>query len=123
MSPHASQKTQYHKILIDFIFGGLLISIALLISDILGPLISGEFAALPIRVGATIFIAGAAGGETVAYEMSKGALSGLFGAFTFALVLSFTPRKIGITNSFIAALFLCALVICITNPIIMEILP
>ena len=116
-------KTQYHKILIDFILGGLLISITLLISDILGPLLGGGFAALPIRVGATIFIAGAAGGETIAYEMSKGALSGLCGAFTFALILSFTPRKIGITKSFIAAIFLCAIVIYITNPIIMEILP
>ncbi len=117
------EKSMYHKILIDFIFGGLLISIALLISDILGPLICGGFAALPVRVGATIFIAGAAGGETIAYEMSKGALSGLFGAFSFALILSFAPQKIGITKSFIAALLLCALVICITNPIIMEILP
>ncbi len=117
------QKIQYHKILVDFILGGLLISIALLISDILGPLVGGGFAALPIRVGATIFIAGISGGEAIAYEMSKGALSGLFGAFAFALILSFTPQKIGITKSFIAALFLCALVICITNPIIMEILP
>jgi len=106
------------KILADFLVGGFLISAAVYIAEILGPVFGGSFAALPVRVGGTIFLAGTSGGSSMAYSMAVGALSGSLGAFVFSVVLSLAPQKIGIFRSFFLAVTLCGLLVYLSSPII-----
>lgn len=117
------KKTMIYKILADFVFGGLLISLALYISEILGPLLAGEFASLPIRTGTTLFIAGTTGGVEAMHSMSVGALTGSLGAFAFTIILCIAPRKIGTFHSFLIAFLACIAVVYLTNPILSAIFP
>ena len=117
MQPGKSRQ-MLSKVLTDFLIGGFLISAAVYIAEILGPAFGGSFAALPVRVGGTIFLAGTSGGSGMAYSMAVGALSGSLGAFVFSVVLSLAPRKIGIFRSFFLAVALCALSVYLSSPII-----
>ena len=66
------------------------------------PLTAGIMAALPIRLGATIFMGGLSQGSGFALQMLRGSIPSSIGAFAFMLTLA-RASKHGMPLAFIAA--------------------
>ncbi|MBI2076033.1 MAG: hypothetical protein HYT72_02165 [Candidatus Aenigmarchaeota archaeon] len=93
------------KVLLDFLIGGALVSLAIFIGILTSPLIGGIIAALPIRVGITILLGGFHEGEEFAKKMIEGSLLTYVPTLFFFLTLYFTADKIGLLKSFVLASF------------------
>lgn len=95
------QKTKVlGRILLDFLIGGGLVAIALAVGFLFSPLVAGVIAALPIRVGATIFLGGVHEGAEFAHKMVEGGLLTYAGTLGFFLVLYYAIPRFGLLKSF-----------------------
>jgi hypothetical protein len=99
------------EFLFDFLLGGGLIACVLAIGKYFGPLIAGIIAALPVRLGTTLFLAGMGNDVVFATEMIKGVLPGSLGALGFMIILSNTTLKFGLWKSFILACLTCLMIV------------
>ncbi len=95
----------------DFVIGGALVAFALWLASSLGPVAGGIFAALPIRLAATIALGSSGKGPEFVEDMAKGALVGFVANFLFILVLILTMRSFGFVYSFASAVFVCLVAI------------
>ena len=107
------KKILLRDIATDFLIGGFLVALALYIGSSLGAIFGGIVAALPIRVGVTIFLAGVRN-ERFASEMVEGALLTYLGTLFFLLSLWYFMPKIGLYKSFALALAISGIVIFLT---------
>ena len=98
----------------DFIAGGAVVSLALWLASLFGPVIGGIFAGLPIRLAATIAFERRKGAEYIE-RMSKGALLGFIANFSFMLTLIFCLNTLTLYHAFITASIVCLTVIAITG--------
>ncbi len=96
----------------DFIAGGAVVSLALWLASIMGPVIGGIFAGLPIRLAATIAFERKKGAEYIE-KMAKGALLGFIANFSFMLTLIFCLNTQTLYHAFIAASIVCLTAIAI----------
>lgn len=101
----------FKEILFSFFAGGGLIAIVLAAAKIFGPLIAGIIAALPVRLGTTLFISGISYSPDFVLGMLRGSIPTSMGAFAFMIVLAKTTGKLGIVKSFLLACFVCVLII------------
>jgi len=101
----------WRDILINFLFGGILIAIAIAIGMIVGPVFGGLIAALPIRLGATIFLSGIKEGDKFAFKMVEGSLLTYIGTFLFLISLWCLIPKIGFLKGFVISSIICIVAI------------
>jgi uncharacterized membrane protein (GlpM family) len=85
---------------LDFIVGGLIVAVAVLVGTLVSPLLGGIIAGAPLRLAASIFLAGWHEGDKLAYEMAKGSLLGIAGAMFFAVALVYSIPRVGLIKSF-----------------------
>jgi len=90
------------RLLVEFLAGGGLIALFLALARFFGPTAAGIMAALPIRLGATLFMGGFTQGSDFALQMLKGSIPSSIGAFAFMLTLA-RASKHGMPLAFIAA--------------------
>lgn len=90
-------------VVLDFIFGGVIVAGALLIASLLGPVYGGILAGAPIRAGGTIFLEYLHRGEASASGLTAGVLAAMIANVGFAAVLYFGIPRIGLPMSFVAA--------------------
>jgi uncharacterized membrane protein (GlpM family) len=98
------------KFLADFLIGGFSVALAVLVAKSVSLFLGGVIAALPVRLAATIALAGAES-PLMAHEMVRGAIPGNIGAFAFALSLFLLSRRLGIRRTFVCSLAVCIAVI------------
>jgi len=91
------------SITFDFIFGGVIVAVALLIASFLGPVYGGILAGAPIRAGGTIFLQYLHEGEAKAADLSLGVLLSMIANVGFAAVLFICIPKIGFYQSLLLA--------------------
>ncbi|MBN2330743.1 MAG: hypothetical protein JXC85_02910 [Candidatus Aenigmarchaeota archaeon] len=103
----------WQRLLFDFMIGGGLIAAVVSVFHFVSPLIGGIIAAVPVRIGITMFLGGIAEGSGFVLGMLRGSIPGSFGAFSFMFVLSRATRRLGIWRSFSIATLVCVLVVCI----------
>ncbi|MFC2162590.1 DUF3147 family protein [Candidatus Altiarchaeota archaeon] len=87
----------------DFVIGGLLISVAVLVGVFVNPVLGGIIAGAPLRLASSILLSGMHEGDELAYEMARGALYGVAGALVFAIVLVIMIPRQGLMKSFLTA--------------------
>jgi len=87
----------------DFIFGGAIVAVALLIASFLGPVYGGILAGAPIRSGGTIFLQYIHDGEAKAVDLSRGVLLSMIANVGFAAILFFGIPRIGFYQSLVLA--------------------
>jgi len=90
-------------VVLDFIFGGVIVAGALLIASLLGPVYGGILAGAPIRAGGTIFLEYLHRGEASASGLTGGVLAAMIANVGFAAVLYFGIPRIGLPLSFVVA--------------------
>ncbi len=90
-------------IALDFLFGGAIVTGALLIASLLGPVYGGILAGAPIRAGGTIFLEALHRGEEKAAELTRGVVFAMIANVGFALVLMLCIPRIGLYKGFLAA--------------------
>ena len=90
-------------VVLDFIFGGVIVAVALLIASFLGPVYGGILAGAPIRAGGTIFLQYLHEGEAKAADLSLGVLFSMIANVGFAAVLLICIPRIGFYQSFLLA--------------------
>ena len=90
----------------DFIAGGAVVSLALWLASLFGPVIGGIFAGLPIRLAATIAFEHKKGAEYIE-KMAKGALLGFIANFSFMFTLIFCLNTQTLYHAFITASIVC----------------
>jgi hypothetical protein len=95
----------------NFLLGGFLIALALAIGKLVGPFIAGIIAALPVRLGATLFLGGISNDVSFVLEMIKGAVPGSLGALCFMVVLSLTVKRVGVPKAFVLGCLACLAVV------------
>ena len=95
----------------NFLLGGFLIAIVLAIGKLLGPFIAGIIAALPVRLGTTLFMGGISNDPSFVLEMIRGALPGSLGALFLMITLSLSVKRLGILKSFALACMICLAVV------------
>ncbi|RLG14257.1 MAG: hypothetical protein DRN71_03335 [Candidatus Nanohalarchaeota archaeon] len=100
----------------DFIAGGAVVSFALWLASIVGPVIGGIFAGLPIRLAATIAFERNKGAEYIE-RMAKGALLGFIANFSFIFTLIFCLNTLTLYHAFITASTVCLTAIAIIRQI------
>ncbi len=101
----------WQKLLYDFIAGGALIATVLALAKIFGPFIAGIIAALPIRLGTTLFLSGITNSPEFVLGMLRGSIPGSLGSFGFMVTLAKTTKKFGIWKSFILACVVCLIIV------------
>jgi hypothetical protein len=101
------------KLIYDFIAGGAMIATVLAIGKVFGPAIAGIIAALPVRLGATLFLSGVEGGPAFVLQMLRGSVPTSVGAFGFMLTLAKTTKRLGMLRSFILSITVCVIIIII----------
>jgi len=90
-------------VVLDFIFGGIIVAGALLVASLLGPIYGGILAGAPIRAGSTIFLEYLHRGEASASGLTGGVLAAMIANVGFAAALYFGIPRIGLPMSFVAA--------------------
>ncbi|MCK5698958.1 MAG: DUF3147 family protein [Candidatus Aenigmarchaeota archaeon] len=90
----------------DFIAGGAVVSFALWLASLMGPVIGGIFAGLPLRLAATIAFERRKGAKYIE-KMAKGALLGFIANFSFMFTLIFCLNTLTLYHAFIAASIVC----------------
>ena len=88
----------------DFITGGLLVALALFVSDILSPVLGGFIAGLPIRFAVTWGIAASKKGPEFAEKMAKGSVFGIIGSVLFSMTLYLSLSALDFFTAFFTAL-------------------
>jgi hypothetical protein len=101
----------WERLVYDFIAGGALIATILALAKVFGPFIAGIIAALPVRLGATLFLSGITNSPAFVTGMLRGSIPASFGAFGFMVTLSKTTTRLGLWKSFILACVVCLLII------------
>jgi hypothetical protein len=101
----------WQKLLYDFIAGGALIATVLALGKVFGPTLAGIVAALPVRLGATLFLSGISNSPEFVIGMLRGSIPASLGAFGFMITLARTTKRLGMLKSFILAVAVCALII------------
>lgn len=96
-------KTRLRSVVLDFLFGGLLVAGALLVAAFLGPTAGGILAGAPIRTGAVVFLQYLHGGLESAAELTRGVLVAMTANVGFALMLYLVLPRYGIAMGFLAA--------------------
>ncbi len=90
-------------VVLDFIFGGVIVAGALLVASLLGSVYGGILAGAPIRAGGTIFLEYLHRGEASASGLTAGVLAAMIANVGFAAVLYFGIQRIGLPASFVVA--------------------
>lgn len=103
----------WQRILYDFIAGGAMIATVLAIGKVFSPAIAGIIAALPVRLGATLFLSGMTNSPEFVLGMLRGSIPTSIGAFGFMVTLSKTTKRMGMRKSFILSMTVCAIIIVI----------
>lgn len=104
-------KTGLRNVLLDFLFGGLLVVGALLVAAFLEPTAGGILAGAPIRTSGVIFLQYLHNGLKSATELTRGVLLAMIANVAFALVLYLTLPRYGIVAGFVASgVIFCAAV-------------
>ena len=98
------------KILLDFLIGGALVSVAIGIGIAIGAIYGGIIAALPIRLGVTIFLSSGQG-DLFLKEMIEGSLLTYIGTLFFLLTLYYGFPKFGLINALIIATIIATVTI------------
>ncbi|GEM_PF-1562443 len=98
------------KIILDFLIGGALVSVAIGIGIAIGALYGGIIAALPIRLGVTIFLS-AGEGDLFIRDMIEGSLLTYVGTLFFLLTLYYGFPRFGLVNSLITATIIAVITI------------
>jgi hypothetical protein len=104
----------WKKILVEFLLGGMLIAFAIAIGMLIDPVFGGLIAALPIRLGATIFLGGMSEGEKFALKMVEGSLLTYIGTFFFLVALRYFIPRLGLATSFVISSIICVAIIILT---------
>jgi hypothetical protein len=101
----------WEKLVYDFLAGGGLIATVLALGKVFGPMIAGIIAALPLRLGTTLFLSGISNGPAFVTSMLRGSIPASIGAFGFMITLAKTTTKFGLLKSFILACVVCLIII------------
>ncbi len=101
----------WEKLLYDFLIGGGLIATVLALGKVFGPMIAGIIAALPVRLGATLFLSGMTNSPEFVLGMLRGSIPGSLGSFGFMATLAKTTKKFGLWKSFVLACIVCLIII------------
>ena len=88
-----------------------MIATVLAIGKVFGPAIAGIIAALPVRLGTTLFLSGVTNSPEFVLGMLKGSVPTSIGAFGFIITLSRTTKRLGMLKSFILSIAVCVIII------------
>jgi multidrug efflux pump subunit AcrB len=99
------------QIAYDFIIGGSLVSVSLLVAELLSPVLGGLMAALPVRLGITLGLLAFREDDRGFHRIARGCLAGMTGSLAFTFCLYITLLSLGILLGFALSLSLCAAVI------------
>ncbi len=97
----------WKKFLFDFVLGGLIVAIVVLVANLISPVIAGIIAAMPIRLATSLFLIKFHEGEYAAVEACRGILHGAMGVLVFAVSLTLLTKKFEFYPSFGVASVLC----------------
>jgi len=98
------------RLLGEFLAGGGLIALILALARFFGPTAAGILAALPVRLGATLFMGGFSQGSEFAIQMLRGSVPSSIGAFAFMVTLARTSKH-GMAAAFIVACLVYAAIV------------
>jgi len=101
----------WEKLAYDFLIGGGLIATVLALGKVFGPMIAGIIAALPVRLGTTLFLSGISNSPAFVAGMLRGSIPTSLGAFGFMVTLARTTTRFGMLKSFILACSVCLIII------------
>ncbi len=106
-------KLNVRYILFDFLFGGALVALALLVASLLGPMAGGILAGAPIRTSAVIFLEYLHKGLNSAAELTRGVVLAMISNVFFAIALYLALPRFGIAGGFLVSgvVFVVAVVI------------
>jgi hypothetical protein len=95
------------RLIPDFLIGGSMIAGVLAVAHFLGPFLAGIIAALPVRLGATLFLGGIAGSSEFFLGLLRGIIPANFGTLCFIVMLAKTTRRYGVWKSFALSWAVC----------------
>lgn len=91
------------KLLQDFAIGGALVVAAVATAAYVNPVAGGIVAAMPLRLGTSIFLTGAHGGSRMAAQMAHGSLLAMPGMVVFLIALPTAIERLGMGLGLAAA--------------------
>jgi len=103
------------RFLYDFIIGGSMVAISLVVASLFSPVWGGVIAGLPIRLATTLGLIGFKGNRRNFQKVAKGCIGGMFGSVAFTFSLYLTLLSMGILLGFVISLLVCFAVIAVIS--------
>lgn len=96
-------KLSVRSVVIDFLFGGIVVAGALIVSALVDPTAGGILAGAPIRTSGVVFLEYFHRGLDSAAKLTRGVVLAMISNVFFAIVLYLALPRLGIAGGFLVA--------------------